>query len=80
MGMSYLVLQIDRGVEVGDLRVDRFANHLTLTRVHDSTHLYRSISDQSLEIPWFERYVPKTCAGGPNDGWKPPRPAIKKNR
>lgn len=37
--VSYLVLQIDGGVEVRNLGVDRFANHLAFTSMHDSTHL-----------------------------------------
>lgn len=37
---SYLVLQIDRSVEVRDLGVDRLANELTLTGVHERSHLY----------------------------------------
>ena len=37
----YLVLEVDWGVEVGNLWVDRFANHLALASVHDGTHLYR---------------------------------------
>jgi hypothetical protein len=38
-GAVYLVLEVDRGVEVGDLGVDRLADHLTLASVHDSSHL-----------------------------------------
>jgi hypothetical protein len=48
--VAYLVLEVDRGVEVGDLGVDRFADHLTLTRVHHGTHLYRTISDMISEF------------------------------
>lgn len=34
-----LVLQVDRGVEVGDLGVDGLADHLTLAGVHNGSHL-----------------------------------------
>lgn len=45
--IAYLVLQIDRSVEVGDLRVDRLADHLALTSVHHRSHLYQNISTAS---------------------------------
>jgi hypothetical protein len=34
-----LVLQVDGGVEVRNLGVDRFANHLAFTSMHESAHL-----------------------------------------
>jgi hypothetical protein len=34
-----LVLEEDRGVEVGDFRVDGGADHLAFGSVHESTHL-----------------------------------------
>lgn len=37
---AYFVLKVDRSVEVGDLRVDRLADHFTLASVHETTHLY----------------------------------------
>lgn len=45
--MAYLVLQVDRSVEVRNLGVDRFADHLTLARVQHGTQLYRHISDMN---------------------------------
>jgi hypothetical protein len=50
--MAYLVLQVDRSVEVRNLGVDRLADHLTLARVHHGTQLYQNISEmnQSLSI------------------------------
>lgn len=51
LASAYLVLQVDRGVEVGNLRVDRLADHLALASVHDRSHLYRSVSTGS---PGFE--------------------------
>lgn len=37
--VSYFVLEVDGRVEVRDLGVDRFANHLSFAGVHDTTHL-----------------------------------------
>lgn len=35
----YFVLEIDRGVEVRNLRIHGFANHLAFASMHDSSHL-----------------------------------------
>lgn len=47
--VTYLVLQIDWGVEVGDLGVDRFANHLAFASVHHGSHLCQTISNVSCD-------------------------------
>lgn len=39
LSRAYLVLEVDGGVEVRNLGVDGFANHLAFARMHDSSHL-----------------------------------------
>ena len=45
--MPYFVLEVDRGVEVRNLGIHGFANHLALASVHKSTHLWQKISHPS---------------------------------
>lgn len=40
MRAPYLVLEVDRSIEIWDLRVDRLADHLTLTGMHERSHFY----------------------------------------
>ena len=72
-----LVLEEDRGVEVGDLGVDGFADHLALGSVHEGAHLCKaeSLVDSSFSLSLlaelqcsnrdFCRRIPRTVAGGP---------------
>ena len=52
-----LVLEEDRGVEVGNLGVDGFADHLALGSVHEGAHLCKvgSLVDLSLSLSYFSR-------------------------
>lgn len=40
---SYLVLQVDGRIEIRNLGVDRFADHLAFTGMHESAHLCHNI-------------------------------------
>lgn len=40
MWWANLVLEVDRSIEIWDLWVDRFADHLTLTSMHKRSHFY----------------------------------------
>lgn len=42
--VSDLVLEVDGGVEVGNLGVDRFTDELAFRRVHEASHLCSFIS------------------------------------
>lgn len=44
MGKTNLVLEVDRSIEIGDLGVDRFADHLALAGVHETTHFYTHLA------------------------------------
>ena len=47
-----LVLEEDRGVEVGDFRVDRGADHLALGGVHEGAHFWREKKMERL-VTWL---------------------------
>lgn len=64
MVVAYLVLEVDRGIEIWDLRVDRLADHLTLTSMHERSHFY--INQQFIRYPVdCDGFLPRTSAGGP---------------
>jgi hypothetical protein len=70
----YLVLEVDGRVEVGDLDVDGFAEHLVLDVVHKFAHFWYSLAGPE-RGDWLR--IPKTWSGGPNEEAppNPPRPA-----
>ena len=41
MELNYLVLKVDRSIEIGNFRIDRFADNFTLAGVKESSHFYQ---------------------------------------
>ena len=60
---SHLVLQKDGCIEVWNLWVDRFANHLAFGRMHEGAHLYAFVSYPLLKSSLYLAYLERKLGG-----------------
>lgn len=73
---AYLVLEVDRGIEIWYLRVDRLADHLTLTSMHEGSHFYDSQHFVRFSVHCDGFYLElqqedRKIAGNLHDLWQP---------
>ena len=66
MKMLHLVFEVDRRIEVGNLRIDRFTDHFTFTGMNERPHLCLKEHQVGL-FASRQCHLPSTAAGGPYD-------------